>query len=65
MTRFENTKRDIDTLKESIRRDWEEVSNPNLSVNDRADLKGHINWCIAELKDLLAKLESDVQSPAE
>lgn len=48
--------RDIETLRESMRRDWKDLATLQLSIEDRAGIKQHIAWCQNELKELLSKL---------
>ena len=57
MTDHEKLKRDIDTLRESIRIEWQEVEGKDLSSVERHDLINHIRWCANELSLLLKKFE--------
>jgi hypothetical protein len=57
MTDHEKLKRDIETLRESIRIEWQEVEGKDLSPGERQDLMTHIRWCTNELSLLLQKFE--------
>lgn len=57
MTDHEKLKRDIDTLRESIRIEWQEIEGKDLSPGQRMDLMNHIRWCANELGLLLTKFE--------
>ena len=51
--------RDIDTLRESIKTDWQDMAGRNLTAPQRRDIRKHIAWCINELNTLLLRLEFD------
>jgi hypothetical protein len=57
MTDHEKLKRDIHTLRESIRIEWQEVEGKDLSAVERLELMNHIRWCANELTLLLKKFE--------
>lgn len=57
MTDHEKLRRDIDTLRTSIRIEWQEVEGKDLSASDRLELMNHIKWCANELSLLLKKFE--------
>lgn len=57
MTDHEKLRRDIDTLRESIRIEWQEIEAKNLGAAERHDLMTHIKWCANELSLLLQKFE--------
>jgi hypothetical protein len=46
------TKRDIDTLLQSIRLEWVEHAQSR-SAEERAAIRNHIAWCIKESADLI------------
>ncbi|WP_156256110.1 hypothetical protein [Sandarakinorhabdus oryzae] len=50
-------KRDIETLRESIRLDWADWSKVDLSPSERKGLSQHIKWCALELNALLLAFE--------
>lgn len=56
MTEKEKLLRDIETLRESMRRDWKDLAALHLDPEDRAGIKKHIEWCQQELAELVAKL---------
>jgi hypothetical protein len=58
MTDWGKTKRDIDTLLESIKLDWNEYAATG-RAQERAQIRQHIAWCIKELADLLAQEKPD------
>lgn len=58
MTEAEQLQRDIDTLRESIQRGWEEIAASGTS-EDRERLRHHVRVCIDDLSGLLVRLESD------
>ena len=57
MTDHEKLRRDIDTLRESVRIEWQEIEAKNLGTAERHDLMTHIKWCVNELGLLLQKFE--------
>lgn len=57
MTDHERLRRDLDTLRESIRIEWQEVEGNDLSAGERVELMNHIRWCANELSLLLKKFE--------
>lgn len=57
MTDHEKLKRDIETLRASIRAEWQEIEGKDLSIAERHDLMTHIKWCANELNLLLQKFE--------
>ena len=57
LTEAEKLKRDIDTLRESIRLDWAELDQLPMSADERAGIREHIKTCVKDLTDLLARLD--------
>lgn len=57
MTEAEILQRDIDTLRESVMRGWEEIAE-TLDGRQRQMLKQHLQVCIDDLMGLMARLES-------
>jgi type VI protein secretion system component VasK len=53
----EKIRRDIDTLVESMRLDWQDLSKGDLSAQERAGIREHLDWCIKELSELRARLD--------
>lgn len=53
-------KRDIDTLKESMRLGWHELATANHSADERRGLIKSIKWCALQLNMLLIALEHGV-----
>ena len=56
MSQKEKLLRDIKTLMESVHQDWSDLSALQLSQEDRAGIRKHIELCLAELKELKKKL---------
>jgi len=55
MTDKQKPRRDIDTLKESIRIDWADLASKNLTADERKGLRKHIEQCSGDLNDLLER----------
>jgi hypothetical protein len=60
MTSQEKLQRDIDTLRESIKLDWQDIATKQLSPTEKQGIKQHIQWCTDELKNLYERLEAEV-----
>jgi len=56
MTEQERFKRDIDTLRESIRREWQELSEKHFSAEERCGIRNYINSLAVDLQALLKRL---------
>lgn len=57
MTDQEKLKRDIDTLRESIRRGWADMDSKPMPPEERRALRRHIAGLVSELAELLARLD--------
>jgi hypothetical protein len=57
MTDHKQLRHDIDTLRASIRLEWQEVEAKDLGRAERLELMHHISWCVNELSLLLRKFE--------
>ena len=57
MTSQEKLYRDIETLKDSIQRNWYEINTKPLSLEERQGIKKNIKWCLDKLGSLYEKLE--------
>jgi hypothetical protein len=57
LTAKEKRVRDINTLLESIRLDWLELSKTLDDVHKTKGLKKHLRWCEEELKELTKKAD--------
>ena len=57
MTEMDKLKRDIDTLRESIRLDWQELAQLALTADERQGIRDHIEICQEDLRDLLNRLD--------
>ena len=57
MTDAEKLRRDIDTLRESIREQWLELAIKPLTRNDREAIRRGINTCVDDLTKLLKDLD--------
>lgn len=60
MTSQEKLQRDIDTLRESIKLEWQDIATKQLNITERQDIKQHIQWCTDELKNLYERLEIEI-----
>lgn len=58
MNEKEKLIRDIDTLRESIRLDWQEIGTKSLTDEEKQGIRQHIGWCQNELDNLLKRLDS-------
>ena len=58
MTEKEKLIRDITTIRESINRDWADLSSIlSLSHDDRTAIRAHIEQCVQDLKELIERLD--------
>ena len=58
MTEKEKLIRDITTIRESINRDWADLSSVlSLSHDDRTAIRAHIEQCVQDLKELIERLD--------
>ena len=58
MTEKEGLIRDITTIRESINRDWADLSSIlSLSHDDRTAIRAHIERCVQDLKELTERLD--------
>jgi len=57
MTEQEVLFRDIATIKETIDRDWGDLTSLLLGAAERAALRARIDACVQELKDLIERLD--------
>ena len=59
MAEVEKLRADVDTLKESIQRDWVDMATKPMTKEERADLRQHIRLCIKEMKQLVQRLDEN------
>jgi hypothetical protein len=57
MTEAEKLKSDLDTLRESIQRDWQDLARAP-TARDRESILEHLMWCDGELAGLRTRLEA-------
>lgn len=57
MTPAKRVMRDIETLQESLKMDWQDLATLELSQPERRDLRRHMKWCAAQLNYLVVQLE--------
>jgi hypothetical protein len=58
MTEKEKLTRDIHTVRETINRDWADLtSSLSLSHDERNALRAHIEQCVQDLKGLIEQLD--------
>ena len=48
---------DIATIKETINRDWDDITSLSLSHDERTALRAHIEQCVQELRMLIERLD--------
>ena len=58
----EKLRRDIDTLKESIRLFWLDMPTKTMTTEDRSQLLKHISALVTELSKLLRRLDQSESS---
>ena len=49
--------RDIESLQESMRHDWQDLGKLDLNASERKNVRKHMKWCAAQLNFLVAQLE--------
>jgi hypothetical protein len=49
--------RDIHTVRETINRDWADLTSLSLSHDERTALRAHIEQCVQDLKGLIERLD--------
>jgi hypothetical protein len=57
MTEKELLLRDIRTIRETINRDWADLTHLSLSHDERTALRAHIEQCVLDLKGLIERLD--------
>jgi hypothetical protein len=57
MTEKEKLLRDISTVRETINRDWADLTHLSLSHDDRTALRAHIEQCVQDLKGLTERID--------
>jgi hypothetical protein len=58
MTEKEKLIRDIHTVRETINRDWADLtSSLSLSHDERTALRAHVEQCVQDLKRLIERLD--------
>jgi hypothetical protein len=57
MTEKEALLRNITTVRETIDRDWADLTSLSLSHEERTALREHIEQCVQELKGLIKRLD--------
>lgn len=58
MTEKEMLLHDIRTVRETINRDWTDLSRLSLSHDERTALRAHIEQCVEDLKRLTERLDA-------
>ena len=58
LTDAERLKRDIDTLRESIRLDWLDLASGTMTADDRMALRSDIAALSLELRDLIERFDA-------
>lgn len=57
MTEKDVLLRDIATIRDTINRDWHDITSLSLSHDERTALRAHIEKCVHELKGLVERLD--------
>lgn len=57
MTEVEKIRRNIETLRESMRLGWQEMAGTPTTPEERASLRKHLNWCAREILELTDRLD--------
>ncbi|HVO95364.1 MAG TPA: hypothetical protein VMT22_21085 [Terriglobales bacterium] len=63
MTEKEMLLRDIRTVRETINRDWADLTRLSLSHDERTALRAHIEQCVEDLKGLTKRLDALTSEP--
>jgi hypothetical protein len=58
MTEKEMLLGDIRTVRETINRDWADLTRLSLSHDERTALRAHIEQCVEDLKGLTERLDA-------
>jgi hypothetical protein len=58
MNEIEKLLRDIQSLRESIQIDWDDLYSNPLREEERRDIRAHLQLCQVELKTLIERLHS-------
>jgi hypothetical protein len=58
MTEKEMLLRDIRTVRETINRDWADLTHLSLSHDEQTALRAHIERCVEDLKGLTERLDA-------
>jgi len=57
MTKIKNLRRDIETMRETIRLHWQDLSSRNVTAVERDEIRQDIRSCIGDLENLLFRLD--------
>lgn len=57
MTEKEMLLRDITAIRQTINRDWADLTSLSLSHDERTALRAHIEQCVQDLKGLVERLD--------
>ena len=57
MTKIKNLRRDIETMRETIRLHWQDLSSRNVTAVERDEIRQDIRSCIGDLENLLSRLD--------
>jgi hypothetical protein len=59
MNRIEKARGNIETLKDSLTLDWNDLALP-LTATQRLDIETHLEWCLAEMSWCLADMKKQI-----
>ena len=57
MTKIKNLRRVIETMRETIRLHWQDLSSRNVTAVERDEIRQDIRSCIGDLENLLFRLD--------
>jgi hypothetical protein len=60
MNRIEKARGNIETLKDSLILDWNDLALP-LTAAQRIDIETHLEWCLAEMSWCLADMKNNLR----
>jgi hypothetical protein len=63
MTEKERLLSHIRLVRETINRDWADITHLRLSHDERVALRAHIEQCVEDLKELTDRLDALAQQP--
>jgi len=62
MNRIEKARGNIETLKDSLTLDWNDLLALPLTAAERIDIETHLEWCLAEMSWCLADMKNNLRA---